>query len=127
MRFCAYLKRVVKHDSIDETEYLQFHWRNSVFVAHSHAITRRGPSTLFIFIMSGPVAFTVMPGVLLACTASMAILWASAGQSNSTRLRHSPTGEASSAAVMAKPPIKRRNSAEATFENPAHASGIMKK
>ena len=112
---------------IDETEYLQFLWRNSVFVAHSHAITRRGPSTLFIFIMSGPVAFTVMPGVLLACTASMAILWASAGQSNSTRLRHSPTGEASSAAVMAKPPIKRRNSAEATFENPAHASGIMKK
>ena len=112
---------------IDETEYLQFHWRNSVFVAHSHAITRRGPSTLFIFIMSGPVAFTVMPGVLLACTASMAILWATAGQSISTRLRHSPTGEASSAAVMAKPPIKRRNSAEATFENPAHASGIMKK
>jgi hypothetical protein len=112
---------------IDETEYLQFHWRNSVFVAHSHAITRRGPSSLFIFIMSGSVAFTVMPGVLLACTASMAILWATAGQSNSTRLRHSPTGEASSAAVMAKPPIKRRNSAEATFENPAHASGIMKK
>lgn len=112
---------------IDETEYLQFQWRNSVFVAHSHAITRRGPSSLFIFIMSGPVAFTAMPGVLLACTASMAILWATAGQSNSTRLRHSPTGEASSAAVMAKPPIKRRNSAEATFENPAHASGIMKK
>ena len=77
--------------------------------------------------MSGPVAFTVMPSVLLACTASMAILWATAGQSNATRLRHSPTGEASLAAVMAKPPIKRRNSSEATFENPAHASGIMKK
>jgi hypothetical protein len=78
--------------------------------------------------MSGPVAFTVMPSVLLACTASMAILWATAGhRSSATRLRHSPTGEASPAAVMAKPPIKRRNSAEATFENPAHASGIMKK
>lgn len=113
---------------IDEAVFLRVLRVETWFpIAHSHHIPARHSSALFIFIMSGPVAFTVMPSVLLACTASMAILWATAGQSNATRLRHSPTGEASPAAVMAKPPIKRRNSSEATFENPAHASGIMKK
>ena len=78
--------------------------------------------------MSGPMAFQIMPMAFLAATAAAFLAATNAQQTNISRLRHSPTGEGTKdAAVMARAPVKRRSSSEATFESPAHAAGMAKK